>query len=168
MVEQQHISVGKISGVFGVKGGIKIFSFTDPRENVLTYSPWMLKKGNEVKEVKLQNGQRQGKSIVASLEGITDRDQAAELIGWEILIDKHQLPKADAGEYYWRDLIGLNVVTQQGVELGIVKSMMETGANDVLVVLGDRERLIPYVQEQVIVNVDLKEQKITVDWDSEF
>jgi 16S rRNA processing protein RimM len=166
--EQQHISVGKISGVFGVKGWVKVFSFTDPRENILTYSPWLLKKGDETKIVKVVDGQLQGKTIVAQLAGVNDRDQAAGLMGWEIFIARDQLPKAAKGEYYWSELVGLNVETIDGVQFGTVESLLETGANDVLIVKGERERGIPFLQGQTIINVDLDAGKIIVDWDPEF
>jgi len=166
--EQQHISVGKISGVFGIKGWVKVFSFTDPRENILTYSPWLLKKGDETKTVNVVDGQLQGKTIVAQLTDVNDRDQAASLMGWDIFITQDQLPKAAKGEYYWSELIGLNVETIDGVQLGVVDSLLETGANDVIIVQGERERVIPFLQGQTIINVDLDAGKIVVDWDPEF
>lgn len=168
MSEQQHISVGKISGVFGVKGWVKVFSFTDPRENILTYSPWLLKKGGETKTVNVVDGQLQGKTIVAQLAGVNDRDQAAGLMGWDVFISRDQLPKAAKGEYYWSELIGLNVETIDGVQLGVVDSLLETGANDVIIVQGDRERVIPFLQGQTIIKVDLDAGRIIVDWDPEF
>ncbi|MGZ8953028.1 MAG: ribosome maturation factor RimM [Methylobacter sp.] len=168
MSKQQHVSVGKISGVFGVKGWVKVFSFTDPRGNILTYSPWLLKKGGETKTVNVVDGQLQGKTIVAQLADVNDRDQAASLMGWDIFITQDQLPKAAKGEYYWSDLIGLNVETIDGVQLGVVDSLLETGANDVIIVQGERERVIPFLQGQTIINVDLDAGKIVVDWDPEF
>ena len=168
MSKQQHVSVGKISGVFGVKGWVKVFSFTDPRENILTYSPWLLKKGDETKTINVVDGQLQGKTIVAQLAGVNDRDQAASLMGWDIFISQDQLPKAAKGEYYWSELIGLNVETIDGVQLGMVDSLLETGANDVIIVQGERERVIPFLQGQTIINVDLDAGKIIVDWDPEF
>ena len=168
MSKQQHISVGKISGVFGVKGWVKVFSFTDPRENILTYSPWLLKKDDETKIVNVVDGQLQGKTIVAQLAGVNDRDQAASLMGWDIFISQDQLPKAAKGEYYWSELIGLNVETIDGVQLGVVDSLLETGANDVIIVQGERERCLPFLKGQTIINVDLDAGKIIVDWDPEF
>ncbi|MDP1774108.1 MAG: ribosome maturation factor RimM [Methylobacter sp.] len=166
--QQQHISVGKISGVFGVKGWVKVFSFTDPRENILTYSPWLLQKGDQIKTVNVVDGQLQGKTIVAQLAGIDDRDQAASLMGWDIFITQDQLPKAAKGEYYWSDLIGLQVETIDGVQLGAVDSLLETGANDVIIVQGERERVIPFLQGRTIIKVDLDAGKIIVDWDPDF
>lgn len=169
MVEKNSILVGEISGVFGLKGWVKVFSFTKPRENILNYSPWVLRKGNEQKQLDLIDGQRQGKNIVAHLKGITDRDGAAELMGWQIFIDRSQLPESDAGEYYWADLIGLQVKNQQGEDLGVIDHLLETGANDVLVVIkGDQERLIPFLIGQTVQQVDLPAGKMVVDWDLDF
>ncbi len=168
MPELQHISVGKISGVFGIKGWVKVFSFTDPRENILTYSPWLLQKGDETKKLDVVEGQLQGKTIIAQLAGIVDRDQAASLMGWDVFITQDQLPKAAKGEYYWSDLIGLQVESIDGVQLGVVDSLLETGANDVIIVQGERERVIPFLQGRTIIKVDLDAGKIIVDWDPEF
>lgn len=166
---QQYIVVGEISGVFGIKGWVKVYSFTEPRENILNYSPWVLRKGSELKSVEVLDGGLQGKAVVASLSGITDRDMAASLGGYEIVIDSALLPKPEEGEYYWRDLIGLKVETEQGVALGVVDYLLETGANDVLVVKeGDKERLIPFLQGQFVKSINLATGLMIVDWDPEF
>lgn len=163
------MSVGQVSGVFGVKGWVKVYSFTEPRENILQYSPWILQKNSQIHEVKLLGGRRQGSLVVAELQGIGDRDLAAELMGAEILIRKQQLPKASDGEYYWADLIGLEVRNQEGCKLGKVDYLLETGANDVLVVVdGDVERLIPFLQQSTILKIDLDDGLIIVDWDLDF
>ena len=162
------ISVGKVSGIFGVRGWIKVYSYTEIRENILTYSPWTLRKGKESKEVKVVDGRRHGKTIVAHLQGLDNRDDAADLNGWEILIHSEQLPKARKGEYYWSDLVGLHVKNLEGIDFGIIKQMLETGANDVVVVTGDRERLVPFLQEQTIIDIDLSAGEMLVDWDAEF
>jgi 16S rRNA processing protein RimM len=167
--ECELISVGEISGVFGIKGWVKIFSLTEPRENILSYSPWIIRKGDKSRVVKLANGKRQGKTVVACIEGVSDRDIAATYSGWEILIKKSQLPKPEKGEYYWADLVGLNVKTEQGISLGEVDYLIETGANDVLVVKKDKEEcLIPFLQEQVIKKIDLSDNLMVVDWDPDF
>ncbi|MFI3136594.1 MAG: ribosome maturation factor RimM [Methylococcaceae bacterium] len=168
MDDRLYLTIGKIAGVFGVKGAVKVFSYTEPRENILNYPVWILKKGTESKLINVLAGQRQGKSVVAQLEGIVDRDQAAELNGWMVVIERAQLPPVETGEYYWADLEGLSVVTTQGVNLGVVDYLLETGANDVLVVKGDRERLIPFLRDQTIKSVDLTQSQIIVDWDPDF
>ena len=168
MSKQEEINVGKISGVFGVKGWVKVFSFTDRKENILDYSPWLLKKGTDSKTVAVIDGKLQGKAIVAQLDGINDRDEAASFMGWDIFITPDQLPKAEKDEYYWSDLIGLAVETNLGIKLGVVESLLETGANDVVIVKGERESVIPFLQGQTIINIDLAAGKMVVDWDPDF
>ena len=168
MSKQEEINVGKISGVFGVKGWVKVFSFTSIRESILNYSPWLLKKDSETRSVAVIDGKLQGKAVIAQLEGINDRDEAASLMGWDIFIKPGQLPKAAKDEYYWSDLIGLAVETNLGVQLGIIESLLETGANDVVIVKGERERVIPFLQGQTIINIDLDAGRMVVDWDPDF
>jgi 16S rRNA processing protein RimM len=165
---QKQLLVGKISGAFGIKGWVKIFSFTDPKDNILNYSPWILIIKGDSKFVKVINGKMQGKHVVAQLEGLLDRDQAEELASSDIAITADQLPVAEDGTYYWSDLIGLKVNNLQGVFFGEVASVMETGANDVLVVKGDRERAIPFLQGQSIVSIDVAAGVMVVDWDPDF
>ncbi len=170
MPDSEFITAGEISGVFGVKGWVKVFSFTDPRENIFDYSPWILKSKNATQVVKVVKGQRQGKGLVACLDGVTHRDEAAAFCGYEILIRKNQLPETAKDEFYWSDLIGLKVETDQGIKLGIVDHLIETGANDVLAIKDDEniERLIPFLQDQVIKKIDLNKSLIIVDWDPDF
>jgi len=142
-----------------------VFSYTEPREAVLQYKGLLLGRNGDWQSVKVAEGQRHGKSVILRLEGCDDRDKAASLIGTEIGADRSELPEPEDGHYYWSDLTGLNVVHRDGTELGKVKEMLETGAHDVMVVQGEQERLIPFVVDEVIVNVDLNEKKITVDWE---
>ena len=162
------IVVGRVSGLHGVRGWIKVYSHTQPRNNILGYSTWYLKRQGEWRVMELQEGQSHGKGILAHLTGVDDRDLAASLVGSDIAIRSEQLADTAEDEYYWADLIGLKVVTEEGIELGTVDSLFETGANDVLVVRGERERLIPYIPEQVITEVNLIEGRMVVNWDPEF
>lgn len=163
------IPVGRISGVYGIRGWVRVYSYTRPRENIIRYQPWYLKgSGGDWLEKPLAAGSRHGKGVIARLAGCENRDQVQALMGCEIAIRRDQLPDAAPGEYYWRDLQGLTVVTIEGELLGTVDHLIETGANDVLVVKGDRERLIPFVLNQAIVNVDLDKREIRVDWDKDF
>ena len=164
----EMVALGHISGVFGVRGWVKVFSHTSPASNILSYSPWYLGSEGHWKAFELVEGQAHGKGVVALLAGVRDRDQAALLIGRQIAVYREQFPELDAGDYYWADLEGLRVQTTAGVELGRVKHLFETGANDVLVVEGERERLIPYVWGEVIRSVDLEAHLLVVDWDPEF
>lgn len=162
------LELGKISGVFGVKGWVKVYSHTDPRERITNYSPWQVKVRGQWREYPVESGQRQGKTVVAKLKGVDDRDQALLLTGATVAIHPQQLDELNADEYYWYQLEGLDVVNTEGVQLGRVSHMLETGANDVMVVKGDRERLIPFTQGHAVISVDLSEGVITVDWDADF
>ena len=159
--------LGKVTGVWGVRGWIKLVSYTQRAEDIFKYQPWILQQDGQQTEVSLLEGKSQGSGLVACLEGMTDRDQAAQWLGQQIAVRRKQLPDLPEGEYYWRELIGLVVMARGDVELGKVKSILPTGANDVLVVSGARERLIPYVPE-VVLAVDLGSGRIDVDWDPEF
>jgi 16S rRNA processing protein RimM len=161
------ICVGHILGSQGIKGWVRVFSNTSPRENIVSYSPWFIEQGSVLNSTAVQ-GRRQGKNVLARLEGIEDRTRADELAGCRIFIDAQQLPRLEAGEYYWSDLVGLSVETLQGDSLGVVTSMMETGADDVMVLTGERERLIPFVIDQIVREVDLDSQRIVVDWSAEY
>lgn len=162
--------VGKLNGASGIKGWVKVYSYTDPKENILNYSPWYLKLDGQWQQVSILNGREQGKTVVAQLEGCNDRNTAESYRGVEIAIEESQLPQLEEGEYYWRDLVGLTVVNMAGEELGTVKKMMETGANDVLVVktTSKEELLIPYVPEYSVMKVDLESKQITVDWELDY
>jgi 16S rRNA processing protein RimM len=166
--KQDLIQVGKISGVFGVKGWLKIFSHTEPKDNILNYQNWLLKKNGLDKLVKVIGGQLQGKGVIAQIDEIEDKDQALGLMGWDIFISRGQLPALAKNEYYWDDLIGLAVENLEGVQLGKIESLLETGANDVLVIKGERERAVPFLQGQIVKSIDLAAAKMIVDWDSDF
>ena len=176
------VIIGEITGVSGVKGWVKVFSHTEPRINIVKYDPWLIAKGKASKQldwkpIKVLNGRSQGKTIVAQIEGVSDRDQALTLIGTQIAIERSQLKTLNANEYYWRDLEGLEVINTKGQHLGTVSHLIETGANDVLVVnltpeLAEgqkiKEMMIPYLLESVVKNVDLAANKLEVEWDDEY
>lgn len=162
------VAVGRIVGLHGVRGGVRIESWTEPRDAIFNYQPWLLKlHGRElvVEASALVRSER----IVAALEGIDDRDQAAALMAAEIFVRRSQLPELPDGEYYWVDLEGLLVTNREGQELGRVQRLFDTGANAVLVVHdGRRERLIPYVSGHYVLAVDLAAGTLRVDWDADF
>ncbi|MDH3265714.1 MAG: ribosome maturation factor RimM [Gammaproteobacteria bacterium] len=151
--------------MFGVKGWVKVFSYTRPREAILDYSRWYLKRKDGWQLATVCEGQRHGKSVIAHFDGVDDRDQAAELIECEIAIARDDLAATEEGSYYWADLEGMRVVHRDGTELGHVAYMMETGANDVMVTAGERERLIPFIADKVILDVDFDKGEISVDWE---
>jgi 16S rRNA processing protein RimM len=161
------ILLGRISGVFGVRGEIKLESWTDPREAIFRYQPWTLVRGDTTSPLAGVRGRNHGQALVASVPGIEDRDRAQELVGSEISVPRSALPPPKPGEYYWVDLEGLNVQTADGIAFGTVSHLLDTGANHVLVVHGDRERLIPFVAPY-LVSVDFDASRIVVDWDPDF
>ncbi|MCP3868309.1 MAG: ribosome maturation factor RimM [Gammaproteobacteria bacterium] len=169
MVRQQvrRVTLGSISGVYGVRGWLKVRSDTSPANNILNYECWSLLSKGQWAEYRLEQGRVHGKGLVAKLEGCDDRDVAATLIGSEIAVPRSALPVSRNDEYYWTDLEGLKVVTRDGKALGIVERLFETGANDVMSVTGDRSRLIPFTADAVD-SVDLEEGVIVVDWDPDF
>lgn len=162
--------MGRIVGLYGVQGWLKIESWADPRMRIFDYQPWLLgaAPGRET-EISGVTGRTQGKGMVAQLPGVEDREQAAALIGTDIYVARELLPTLPENEYYWVDLEGLEVVTTEDVKLGRVSHLFATGANDVVVVRdGARERLIPYVQGSYVRLVDLSAGRMVVDWDPEF
>lgn len=162
------VVVGEVSGVFGVRGWIKVWSFTEPRENILGLSPWYLSGAGSWTPYLRQGGQGHAKGVVAHLVGCDDRDQAAALIGRQIAVRRDQLPPPAADEFYWTDLEGLRVFNLEGRDLGELDHLFSTGANDVMVVKGDRERLIPFVWDEVVKEVAFDTRRIRVDWDPDF
>jgi len=162
------VVLGRITGVFGVRGWIRVFSHTEPRQNILEYSPWILRVGDGWQERKLLTGRVHGNGIVAQISGCDDRDSAMALMDTEIAVHREQLPPPSEGEFYWTDLQGLRVVTLGGVELGRISHLFATGSNDVIVVAGDRERLIPFLRGGAVRSIDLTAGVMTVDWDPDF
>lgn len=166
----RRVLVGRIVGLHGVQGGLKIESWTEPRTRIFDYQPWLLAAapGGET-EVAGVHGRAQGKGLICRLPGVADRDAAAMLVGQDIHVARELLPPSGKDEYYWVDLEGLEVVTTEGVSLGRVSHLFATGANDVVVVRdGTRERLVPFVQGTYVRSVDLSGGRMVVDWDPEF
>lgn len=167
------VVIGKIVSVHGVRGDVKVYSFTDPIDNVLGYRRWTLEREGETRQVELVSGRIQGNVLVARLKGLDDREVARTYAGFEICVPRDELPALDEGEYYWHQLLGLAVINQEEQLLGTVDHLLETGANDVLVVkpcqdsLDDRERLLPYT-EQCVLEIDLEQRVMRVDWDADF
>jgi 16S rRNA processing protein RimM len=166
--DMEMVVLGRISGIFGVRGWVKVYSHTDPKQGILDYATWFLQHGATWQQRRLIAGKAHGKGIIAHIQGCDDGDQAALLIGCDIAVRRDQLPALAADDFYWSDLEGLSVCTVDGRELGTVSHLFATGANDVLVVRGERERLIPYLWQQVVKSVDLQAGVMQVDWDPDF
>lgn len=195
--EPERIAVGRINGVYGIKGWVKIYSYTDPIEQILAYKPWYLLRQNQRftagtlvtshgtshstshgtapdRTLEIEAGKVHGKGIIALPSGFKDRNEAESLKGFEIWVDRALLPTLASGDYYWHQLENLKVVNEQGECLGHVSHLLETGANDVVVVnpdansIDDVERLIPYVEGSVVKDIDLVESKMLVDWPADY
>ena len=159
------VIIGRISGLFGIKGWVKVHSYAEPREAILNYKRWLLERGGDWQEASLEEGRKHGKTVIARLQGVTDRDEAAGLVGIDVGILRSDLPEPETGEFYWADLEGLQVVRENGEALGVVEYLLATGANDVLVVKGREEILIPFVIDEVIKDVDVAAGVIKVNWE---
>jgi len=174
-VSSDKIVVGKFGATYGIRGWLKVFSYTDNTESIFDYSPWFVEQGGKWVEYKVESWKRHNKGLVVKLDGLDVREDAQLMTNFEILIDPAVLPELPEDEFYWRDLIGMQVVTGNGYDLGTVSDLLETGSNDVLVVkanlkdaFGQKERLIPFLEEQVIKHIDREAQRIEVDWDPGF
>jgi len=161
------VTLGRITGLFGVKGWVKVHSYTEPRENVVDYSAWILEHGGREHRIEVEAGHLAGKGVVAKLRGIDDRDEARQWVGADIHVERGALPPCEPGEYYWVDLEGLEVRNTRGELLGEVDHLMATGANDVIVLRGG-DRLIPFVKGSVVRRVDVEAGVIVVDWEPGF
>jgi len=163
------VIVGRIGAPFGVKGEVHVHSFTQPQDNLIHFSEWFLNLQGEWKRMSVVGARVHGKGFVATLKGCADRDAAACLTNADIGVVRDALPTLPIDEYYWADLVGLEVYTETGQYLGIIETLFETGSNDVLVVQDqENEYLIPYIVDEVVLTVDLVTNRMTVCWDSEF
>lgn len=171
----RELILGKVSGVFGIKGWLKVSSYTDIPEDIFAYPGWtlMLPDG-KILSVELQDWKAQGKGLIVKVKGVADRSAAMSLAGAEIRLNARQLPELDEGEFYHYQLEGLRVLNLQQDFLGKISSVLETGANDVLVVIPGsgsvdvRERLIPYLPRQTIIEVQLTSGRVLVDWPTDY
>jgi len=162
------VTLGRVSGVFGVKGWLKVQSYTEPRGNVAEFGVWLLRRNGVDTSFELEDGHSHGGSVVAKLRGLDDRDRAIEWVGAEIVVEREGLPTLAANEFYWTDLEGLEVRTTAGEVLGKVDHLLATGANDVLVIGGSPQHLIPFVMGPVVKQVDLAARLIVVEWSTDY
>ena len=164
----EYVVLGRLHGLFGTRGWLKVFSYTRPREQIFAYSNWLVSRRNSEQTIELEHFKPQGNGLIVKLAGIDDRTAATEYVGAEIRVARADLPVADSGEYYWTDLVGLEVSNLDDVRLGRVVSLLETAAHDILVVRSEQgkkqERLIPFVTDVYIMKVDLDAGRLLVDW----
>jgi 16S rRNA processing protein RimM len=161
------IVMGRVGAAFGIKGWIKVQPFTQAVDGLLQHPAWWLGRYGGWARSRVESGTVHGRSLIAKLEGCDDRKAAARLKGLNVAIPRSELPANADGEYYWSDLIDLHVANREGVALGRVVRLIETGASPVLVVHGTHERLIPFA-EPVVVSVDVADGTLTVDWGADF
>ena len=166
MKNDKNVFVGKVSSPHGIKGWVKVISYTDPLENILSYKEWFIINEEGMKPFSIEDFRIQGKRIIVKLDGIQDRNSAEDLKNKEILVSRIELPKLEKNTYYWNDLLELPVLDKKGTQIGKVDSLFETGSNDVLVIVNEnKERLlVPFIMEEVIKKVDLVKEFISIDW----
>lgn len=168
-MKEEKVLLGAINGLFGVKGWVKVFSYTQPRHKIVEYKHWYL-GDNQDSLVEVEKGQIHKSGVIAKLTNIDDRDAALVLLNKNIWVAADQLDALAEDEYYWFQLIGLDVYDCGNNRLGKIKDLMETGANDVIIVQSDSkaEHLIPYIKEQVVKSIDLMNNRMDVDWDTNY
>lgn len=163
--DPNYVIVGQVGATYGVKGWLKILSYTEMVANILEYNPWYIEERTGWKAMKVEDSQQHGKGIIAKLAGFNNPEDARLLSGKKIAILRSQLPKLAKNEYYWSDLKGLTVIDQHGATLGKVIYLIETGSNDVLVVKGEKEQAIPFLLNDVVTNIDLDKGEMHVNWE---
>jgi 16S rRNA processing protein RimM len=165
---KQQIPLGRVNGLYGVQGWVKIYSYTDPITNIFNYTPWQVEKNGQWHTISICASKTLNKGLVAQFTNCHNRDEASDWLDAEIAVYRAQLPPSTEGEYYWTDLIGLTVKDLDDRILGRVDRLLETGANDVLVVVGEKEQLIPFLLDKTIKQIDLMTGILQVDWDPDF
>lgn len=169
--DKPQIIVGRTGGAHGLKGWMKIMSYTRPKENIFTYTPWLIYLDDTWQEIDIEESQQRGERLLVKISGIENPEDARTYMNCDLAIAREQLPALEEGKFYWHDLIGLMVLNQDGISLGKVSKISETGANDVLVIdaAGDSKNklLIPLVMDVYVKKVDLIANTIHVDWQIE-
>lgn len=173
--QQETVVVGTLGAVYGIKGWLRINAFTENAEGIFDYSPWLIGRNGQWQEIQVSQWRWHNKGLIAQLADVNDREAAQQFTGLQIAVPAEELPELEEDEFYWRDLIGLRVVNKDNYDMGTVDHLLPTVSNDVLVVtansndaFGKRERLIPFIQSQYIVAVDMNAGEITVDWPADF
>jgi 16S rRNA processing protein RimM len=162
------IVLGRVAGLYGLSGWVKLISHTQNRSDLFVYNPLYLGHDDGWQPLAIEEARAHGKGLIAKFLGYDDRDAAVVLVGRDIAVHREQLPPLGPEEYYWADLIGLQVINQDGLEFGTIAYLLATGANDVIVVKGERERLLPFIKGDVVVEINLDQNVMRVNWDSLF
>ena len=159
--------MGRIAAPFGIAGWLRVQVYTASIDNLRAYGAWWVGKGTQWRQFEVEGARVQGRALIAKLKGCDNRDSAARLRGSEVAVARSELPHTAANEWYWADLIGLRAQNLAGEELGEVVRIVQTGSNDVLLVQGERERLIPFIEE-VVREIDLAAGIMRLDWSAEY
>lgn len=159
--------MGRIAAPYAVRGWVKVQTFTESLDSLADYPVWRLGRAGKWRDYTLLEAKVHGNVLVAHLAGIDDRGLAESLLGMDVAVARDELPEPEADEFYWDDLIGLDVVNMAGQHLGRVEALLETGAHDVLRVRDERERLIPFV-DAIVREVDMANGRIVVDWGTDY
>jgi len=165
---ERYVILGRVSGLFGVHGWLRVYSYTRPLLNILQYAPWCLHVAGQWREHTPVAGRMQGKGLIARLAGVEGRDAARPMLGAAVAVRRSQLPPPASGEHYHADLLGLHVLNREGIDLGRVHRVMETATHDVLVVRGAHEHLIPMVAGVHVLAIDEAAGRIDVDWGEDY
>lgn len=165
---ERRLRVGRVAGIHGLRGTLKIESWCEPIEAILGYRPWFLRSTAREWRIESLQGRRHGRGLLVQLAGLDDPDRARLWVGATIEVPRSALPPLPEGQFYWSDLEGLEVRNLEGISFGRVARVVPTGANDVLVVVGERERWIPFVLGRHVQEVDLERGLLIVDWDPTF
>lgn len=175
VVPTQKIVVGKMGSTYGVRGWLRLFSSTEIASNIFDYQPWFIQHAGRWQSIELEGWKHHNHDLIIKIKSVDDQGAASQLTNCEIVVDSTQLPVLSTNDYYWKDLIGCQVITTSGYQLGKIVDMMETGSNDVMVVKADlkdafgiKERLIPYLDKQVVKRVNVDDKRVEVDWEPNF
>lgn len=162
------VVVGCFGRVHGIQGYIKIQSYTEPFENILTYKKWYVFSEGQWKILDIQEIKASGKNLLARIKGFDTREDVATLTHTEIAVPRKELGTLGKDEHYCCDLIGMKVINTEGDDFGLVIDILSTGSNDVLVTQAQKKHLIPYLLDSYIVSIDTNKRLITVNWDIDF
>lgn len=165
---EKLVTLGRISGAYGIKGWVRIRSYTERRDDIGRFTDWILEKRDLKRRVAVVSSKLHGQDVVAKLEGIDDRDAARELAGSAVMVERAALPVCGPGEYYWADLEGLSVRTVRGEELGTIDHLLAMPAHDILVLAGTPARMIPFVAGTIVKRIDLDAGVVIVEWERSF
>ena len=159
------IQLGFVGAPFGVRGWVKLRSHTSPPERLLEHGNLQIGREGAWQSYRIEQRGRSGGALTVKLVGVEDRDQAAALRGAQVCVPRVDLPQRDDKDFYRADLIGCEVVNLAGVDLGVVQHFVETPAQALMVVRGEREYWVPAVPLH-LRRVDLQARRVVVDWDA--